>query len=308
MRSAELASHCQAFLAEAGQTRRLAPLTLAAYRRDLDSFCRFAEQRQLERIHAADVRGWLAALRLQGLSARSIQRALSALRGLYRHLNRAGVTGENPAAGLRAPRGERRLPRLLAADQAQHLLDRPTDDDWLQCRDQAMLELLYSSGLRLAELVALDRADLDRREALVTVTGKGGKTRTLPVGRAALEALQRWLAIRPQVPAHTEALFTSRRGQRISARTVQQRLALQAQQRGTRHVHPHLLRHSFASHLLESSGDLRAVQELLGHANLTTTQVYTHLDFQHLAKVYDAAHPRAGRRRDTKALTPEGSE
>lgn len=298
MDARQLSPHCERFLAQSVQ--RLSPHTIAGYRRDLTHFLRFLETIGGARVTTAEVRLWVAQLRRGGAHPRSVQRALSALRTFYRWLNRQGLTQDNPVAGIRAPKSDRPLPRNMGADQVQQLLDTPAataaPDDWLTIRDQAMLELFYSSGLRLAELVGLDLTDLDRRQGLVTVLGKGRKERTVPVGRVALKALDRWLAVRDRVPCPESALFISQRGRRISARSVQQRLALQSRQRGVQHVHPHLLRHSFASHLLESSGDLRAVQELLGHANLSTTQIYTHLDFQHLAKVYDAAHPRAGRR------------
>jgi integrase/recombinase XerC len=229
---------------------------------------------------------------------------------------RERLLGHNPARGLRAPKSARRLPATLDADTLGALLDATlpadgtdpgadasaeasVDTDPLELRDNAMVELFYSSGLRLAELIAIDLRDLDPSEATLTVVGKGAKTRRVPVGRAALEAVAAWLKVRPMLAASEEpALFVSSRGQRIHPRTVQARLKHWAEQRGARrNLHPHLLRHSFASHLLESSGDLRAVQELLGHADISTTQVYTHLDFQHLAQVYDRTHPRARKRR-----------
>lgn len=307
MNGTELAMGCDHFLAHA-QSRRLSPHTIEGYRRDLLSFCRFAEERRLVNVDAADVRQWVAHLRMRRLDTRSIQRALSALRGLFRYLNQEGICRDNPVVGIRAPRGIRRLPATIDTDQMQQFLDQPEGDDWLALRDQAILELFYSSGLRLAELVGLDLEHIDRRSGLVTVLGKGRKTRTVPVGRVALAALSAWLAVRDQVACDGAALFISQRGRRISHRNVQQRIALQAQRRGSRHIHPHLLRHSFASHVLESSSDLRAVQEMLGHANLATTQIYTHLDFQHLAKVYDIAHPRAGRSRDPgpQQAAPDG--
>jgi integrase/recombinase XerC len=243
------------------------------------------------------VRAFVAARRRGGASGRSVQRALSALRSFYRYLLREGLAGSSPAQGLRAPKSPRKLPATLDPDQLAHLLDAPADSP-LAIRDAAIMELFYSSGLRLAELVGLDRADLDLADAMVEVRGKGAKTRRVPIGGPALEALRRWLAVRPTLAAEGEpAVFVSERGRRLHPRTVQVRLRQLALARGApRHVHPHLLRHSFASHLLESSGDLRAVQELLGHANIGTTQVYTHLDFQHLAQVYDTAHPRARRK------------
>ncbi len=298
-----LAAQCRRYLDQLRDERRLSPHTVSGYGRDLNKFLDLCTQQGIsdgDAVCSADVRAWVAQLRRHGLDGRSVQRALSALRGLFGFRRRSGLGDNDPTRGIRAPKSERKLPRALDADSAKQLLDTPSDDDdWLAQRDQAMLELFYSSGLRLAELVALDIGDLDRHEGLVTVTGKGKKTRQVPVGRLALAAIDTWLQQRALLNPDHNALFLSRRGDRLSPRSVQARLARQAQARGLgQHLHPHMLRHSFASHLLESSGDLRAVQELLGHANLSTTQVYTHLDFQHLAKVYDSAHPRASRRRD----------
>lgn len=292
------------YLQHAAATQRLAPLSREAYRRDLCAFQHFCSARGLDQaaaVHAADVRAWVMALHRQGLGGRSIQRALSAVRGLYQYLSRQRQVDHNPAHGITAPKSPHRLPRLLDTDAAAQLME-IHGDGWLDRRDRAMVELFYSSGLRLAELVALDTDHLDLSEGLVTVLGKGARTRQVPVGRHARAALHQWLSVRQQgsrpiQAAATKALFLSRLGRRISPRTVQARL-----DRHSRHgelgqpVHPHMLRHSFASHLLESSGELRAVQELLGHANLATTQVYTHLDFQRLTAVYDQAHPRANRK------------
>ncbi|MGM0450814.1 MAG: tyrosine recombinase XerC, partial [Pseudomonadota bacterium] len=234
---------------------------------------------------------------------RTIARHLSAIRRFYGFLIREGIVADNPALDIRPPRNQRPLPGVMDVDQLHHLLEQPPEDP-LEARDLAMMELMYSSGLRLAELVALDEHDLDRRDASVRVTGKGGKTRIVPVGRAALKALDCWLEQRPALVRSGEsAVFISQRGQRINRRTVQARLRRWGQQhQSDQRLHPHLMRHSFASHMLESSGDLRAVQELLGHSDIATTQIYTHLDFQHLAQVYDSAHPRARRR---KGRTPE---
>lgn len=219
---------------------------------------------------------------------------LSAWRSFYTWLGREGRVAANPCSGLRPPRGVRRLPHTLTPDTISHLLDGPTVQDAIARRDRAMFELMYSSGLRLAELVGLNLTDIDCDTGEVTVTGKGRKMRIIPVGRQALAALRDWLAVRPQLARDDKALFVGARGARISARVVQVQLKRLALTRGIRErVHPHALRHSFASHVLQSSGDLRAVQEMLGHASLSTTQVYTHLDFQHLAQVYDRAHPRA---------------
>lgn len=286
------------FIAHLCNERQLSPHTQSNYQRDLNqfaSFCRQQGQSSPATAHSSDVRQWIASRHRQGSSSASLQRALSAIRSFYRFLQ-----VPNPATGISAPRGSRPLPKAVDADQLQKFLDVP-GDDWLSVRDRAMLELFYSSGLRLAELVSLDLGDIDFADALVTVTGKGRKTRSVPIGRHAIQALQSWLQLRDDQASSDRALFLSRRGQRISPRTVQQRLRKYSLQQGLEQaVHPHMLRHSFASHLLESSGDLRAVQELLGHANISTTQVYTHLDFQHLAKVYDQAHPRATRRQGGK--------
>lgn len=280
--------------------RRLSPHTLSNYRRDLASLCRFCDGRHLARpedICEADIRAWVGTLHRRGLAGASIQRGLSAARSWFNFLARRAGQRRNPAAAVQAPRKPRRLPRTLDADQVTRLLEIGGEAP-LERRDTAMAELFYSSGLRLAELAAVDLDDIDGHARLITVTGKGNKTRTVPVGTAALEAIRRWLEVRCAGEGE-RALFTSARGGRLSPRSIQARLRLQGRRAGMHQdVHPHMLRHSFASHLLESSGDLRAVQELLGHANIATTQIYTHLDFQHLAKVYDAAHPRARRRRD----------
>ena len=293
------------YLASLRDERQLSPHTLNNYRRDLNQLVRFCDQQSLDdwtRLDSQHLRQYVAQRHRQGLAAKSLQRELSAMRGLFDHLIREGRLGSNPARDVQAPRVTRKLPRTLDVDQTAALLNESAQDrdDPLTVRDRAMLELIYSSGLRLNELVQLDLAQLDLTEARVRVRGKGNKERDLPVGRQALAALRAWLALRPQflVPGKLEqddrALFLGRQGRRISARSVQKRLRDRARKLGLDvPVHPHMLRHSFASHLLESSGDLRAVQELLGHADIATTQIYTHLDFQHLAKVYDQAHPRA---------------
>ena len=292
-----LAQRCAEFLLNLQNIRRLSPHTIEGYRRDLDLFVAFCNERHLlsaETVTGADVRGWIAQMR-HHLGARSVQRALSALRSFYKYLQRTHKIENDPVIGISAPKTPRHLPKALDIDQTQLLLQND-DDDFLNARDQAMMELFYSSGLRLSELIALDVNTIDFNEAQAEIIGKGNKARIVPIGSVALAALRAWLPLRAAV-ARDDALFISVRGTRISARSVQERLAKQSLQRGvSQRVHPHMLRHSFASHLLESSGDLRAVQELLGHANLSTTQVYTHLNFQHLAKVYDAAHPRAVRK------------
>jgi integrase/recombinase XerC len=255
---------------------------------------------RLAELDAAQVRRFVAQLHAKGLAPRSLASLLSAWRGLYRWLVRHRGCAANPVAGVRAPKPAKRLPKALSVEQVQRLLEVQADGAPATLRDRAMFELMYSSGLRLAELVALDLGDgrLDLREGEVTVTGKGSKTRTVPVGARARQALQDWIGARAQLAAPAErALFVGARGRRIAPGVVEKRLRLLAARQGVQgRLHPHMLRHSFASHVLQSSQDLRAVQELLGHASLSTTQVYTHLDFQALARVYDAAHPRAKRK------------
>jgi len=287
--------------------RGCSPHTVRAYARDLGRFaahCREAGLTAWDGVRAAHVRAFAAAEHRAGRAPRSIQRALSAVRAFLDELVRAGVIAHNPARGVRGPKAGRPLPATLDVDQATRLLDTPDPapaDEAVARRDQAILELLYGCGLRLAELVALDLDHLRPAPSApreLRVLGKGRKVRVVPVGRKAREALAHWLEVRGRIArAGERALFVSRRGRRIAARTVQARVRLAARRRGLDvPLHPHMLRHAFATHLLESSGDLRAVQELLGHADLRTTQVYTHLDFQHLAEVYDRAHPRARRR------------
>lgn len=280
--------------------RRLSPHTISAYKRDLDAFAAFCAKdgiRNLESLDAGHVRSFAAEAHRRGLSPRSIARRLSAVRSFLRTEVEHGRLTANVASNVSAPKPPRRLPATLDADQVAQLLE-ASGDDVLTLRDRAMLELFYSSGLRLAELVNLSLTDLDFGDQTVRVTGKGNKTRILPVGRRALEAIRQWLPARAGLARTDEpALFVSRRGGRLAPRSVQARLDRWSRACGARrHLHPHLLRHSFATHLLESSSDLRAVQELLGHASISTTQVYTHLDFQHLATSYDKAHPRAKRR------------
>jgi integrase/recombinase XerC len=290
------------FLDHLRHERRLSSNTLSNYQRDLSQIGVWCTERGIGRwpeLRDQQVRLYVAHRHRHGISGKSLQRELSALRSLFRYLLREQAAQDNPASGVRAPKVGRRLPATLDADQLGRLLDLGGNQP-LELRDLAMMELFYSSGLRLAELVSLDLNDLDLADgAPLEVTGKGAKSRRVPIGRKAREALRRWLQVRPQLAAENEtALFVSRRGDRIHPRTVQHRLKQWALAHGAdRNLHPHLLRHSFASHLLESSGDLRAVQELLGHADLSTTQIYTHLDFQHLARVYDQAHPRARKKR-----------
>ncbi|HSG60731.1 MAG TPA: tyrosine recombinase XerC [Pseudomonadales bacterium] len=283
------------------QVRRLSPHTCSNYARDLDKFFTLAERDGLldaDAVHPADVRRQVAELHRKGLGGKSIQRYLSAVRALYTFLNRQRRSKNNPAMGIRPPKTPRKLPSTLDVDRVSQLLDFE-GDNWMSLRDKAMLELFYSSGLRLAELVGCNVDHLDLEDASIMVTGKGNKARLLPLGSYAITALRAWLRVRNDIAgADPTALFISQRGSRIHPRSVQARLRNIALSRGSdQHVHPHMLRHSFASHMLESSGDLRNIQELLGHADISTTQIYTHLDFQHLAKVYDSAHPRARKRR-----------
>jgi len=282
--------------------RRLSPLTCKHYSRDLDAFRRWCASQKLagwRDVDSEHVRSFGAACYRRGLSARSIQRMLSAIRTFFRFMRREKHLKTNPAEGVRAPKAGKRLPGNLDADRMARLLDIKGEGP-VVARDRAILELLYSSGLRLAELTGLDLDSIDIADATVRVTGKGRKERILPVGRYALSALAAWRKERTQLANPDErALFVSRRGTRLQPRSVQARVDFWARRQGidTR-VSPHLFRHSFATHLLESSHDLRGVQELLGHANIGTTQVYTHLDFQHLAQIYDKTHPRARRKPD----------
>jgi integrase/recombinase XerC len=277
--------------------RRLSPATLRNYAHAIQTLLLLLEESDLQSLDAAQARRFVGALHSQGLSPRTLALTLSAWRGWYRWLVRQHGFKANPLVGLRAPKAKRGLPKALSVEAAQRLLESEEGSAADLARDRAMFELLYSSGLRLAELVALDIDDgrLDLRQAEVTVTGKGAKTRTVPVGSRARDALKDWIDKRGGLAAPGEkALFVGARGRRISPAVVGARLAALARRRGlAERVHPHMLRHSFASHVLQSSQDLRAVQEMLGHASISTTQVYTHLDFQALAKVYDAAHPRA---------------
>jgi integrase/recombinase XerC len=288
------------FLSHLALERRVSGHTIAAYRHDLLALVAFCERRKLVRFGAlehSEVRTFAATLHGAGLGARSIQRRLSAVRTFYEFLLREGSVKRNPAQGVRAPKRQKRLPATLDADQMGHLLAFRVDD-LLSARDKAIMELFYSSGLRLAELTNLDQGALDLEDRTVRVRGKGGKDRIVPVGRPAIDALKNWLKERSGVAmSGVDALFVGRTGRPLSVRAVQLRVDTWARRQGLgQHVHPHMFRHSFATHLLESSANLRGVQELLGHADIGTTQIYTHLDFQHLATVYEAAHPRARRR------------
>ncbi len=284
----------EAFL---GTLHHLSGHTRKAYAGDLAVFLDYCEQlevNQWQDLDGRQIRGYITQRHRRGIGGRSLRRNLSSIRAFYRYLLNRGEVTQNPAEGITTPRVAKRLPETLDTEQSARLVE-IKGDDVLTIRDRAILELIYSSGLRLAECVGLDLYSIDVQDGLVTVVGKGNKTRNLPVGKYALEAVSAWLKVRSQLAAPDEtALFVSARGRRISARSVQQRLRDWAVKQGLdTPVHPHMLRHSFATHLLESSGDLRAVQELLGHADISTTQIYTNLDFQHLASVYDQAHPRA---------------
>ena len=286
-----------AFLGYLQTERQYSAHTVKAYRRDLNQFVDVLARRERSGFadaNEADIRAFLAARHRQGLKAKSLQRELSSVRALYRYLLREHLVDSDPTTGVRAPKAGRSLPKTLDIDSLSRLLDIPAGRP-IEKRDKAILELFYSSGLRLAELAELDWRDLDLGEGMVRVTGKGRKTRDVPIGRLARRALNLWWAARGQfAPDAQRAVFVSARGERLSRRAIQARLKHWAKHQGiTQNVHPHVLRHSFATHVLESSGDLRAVQELLGHADISTTQIYTHLDFQHLARVYDKAHPRA---------------
>ena len=295
-----LGTHIDAYLDHLRSERQLSPHTVEGYRRDLNklmSFFRDAKVADWSRLDPRQARTFVARLHHQGLSGRSIQRVLSAARGLSRYLRREHGLRFDPFGSISAPKSPKQLPNTLSVEQAS-LLVAVESNDPLAVRDRAMLELLYSSGLRLAELVGLDLGDVDLTGGIVRVMGKGSKERVVPVGRYALQACRQWLGCRGRfVDADAKALFVSKRGARIGPRTVQRRIQYWSSRQGlSMPVYPHMLRHSFATHLLESSGDVRAVQELLGHADIGTTQIYTHLDFQHLAKVYDQAHPRARRK------------
>ena len=277
--------------------RRLAAHTLTAYSRDGALLEILADGREPGELGAADIRRFVSMLHGRGLAPRSLARLLSSWRGFFDWLARHREVAANPCKGIRAPRAARTLPEALSPDDASRLVALDDDTD-IGIRDRALFELAYSCGLRVSELTGLDTGAVDERSGEVRVTGKGSKTRIVPVGTQALAALARWLPVRERLAAPGErALFVGRAGKRLSPREVQRRIKARAAAVGLAvDVHPHMLRHSFASHVLQSSGDLRAVQEMLGHASIASTQVYTHLDFQHLAKVYDAAHPRAKRK------------
>lgn len=286
-----------AFLDHAANEAGLSPATIDAYRRDLTRLTEWCAEHELgtvAELQPHDVRAFAASEHRRGLSPRSVQRRLSGLRRFFRYLRREGHIQGDPAQGVRAPKVQRRLPEVLDVDQVAALLELP-DEGALTSRDRAMLELFYASGLRVSELAGLHWKNLDLEEGMVRVLGKGRRERIVPVGRHALRALHEWARVQADLPGTASgAVFTSLKNRPLGVRAIQKRVALWSQRQGLdQRVHPHQLRHSFASHILQSSGDLRAVQELLGHANLTTTQIYTHLDYQHLAQVYDRTHPRA---------------
>ena len=286
--------YLQGYLAWLSNEKQYSDLTAENYARDLKHLFELAADTPLKNLKIHHIRRYISQLHSKGLGGRSLARMLSAWRGFYNYLMRDHGLTDNPCAGLRAPKSPKTLPQALSPDEATRMVDLPTDTP-AAIRDKAIFELFYSSGLRLAELVNLDPVQLDLNAGEVRVTGKGSKTRIVPLGQFAIAALQAWLPIRDQIVKQNEtALFVGPRGSRISPRVVQLRMKQWGVTQGiTSNVHPHLLRHSFATHVLQSSGDLRAVQEMLGHASISTTQVYTHLDFQYLSKIYDAAHPRA---------------
>jgi len=289
--------HVENFFVYLKNERGLSARTLVAYQRDLDLLLQYLEAQGIDqpaRVTQHHIRAFIAQRHRQGLGGKSLQRLLSAVRSLFRWMLREGLAEHNPATPVRAPKSPRHLPATLDADSIGQLLEIPCDTP-LAVRDKAIMELFYSSGLRLSELADLRWEQLDLASGMVTVTGKGNRTRMVPVGRMASEALLEWRKARVNFVSFEEPhVFVSQRGNPIAVRTIQTRIRYWAKRQGIpQNVYPHLLRHSFASHMLESSGDLRAVQELLGHADISTTQIYTHLDFQHLAKVYDKAHPRA---------------
>jgi len=281
--------------------RQLSLHTLSAYQRDLTQASEYFTEQQVDcwtDIQSHQYRAYIARQHRKNRSGKTIQRQLSSLRGFYEFLIKEQLADNNPLKGLKAPKTGRKLPKAPGIEQLEHLLQ-GSDDDLLQIRDRAMFELIYSSGLRLSELTGVNCGDIKQQEQQLRVLGKGNKERELPIGKKAIDALNSWIEVRSNLAKPDEqALFVSRFGTRITQRGVQQRLQKMAIDQGLPvHLHPHMLRHSFASHLLESSGDLRAVQELLGHADISTTQIYTHLDFQHLAEVYDKAHPRAKKKK-----------
>ncbi|NOU00137.1 MAG: tyrosine recombinase XerC [Gallionella sp.] len=293
--------YSQGYLAWLRNEKQYSELTAVNYARDLHHLFELSGDTPLANLKIHHIRRFIGQLHSKGLSGRSLARMLSAWRGFFTYLMRDHGLTDNPCVGLRAPKSPKTLPQALSPDEATRMVDLPTDSTEA-IRDKAIFELFYSSGLRLAELVNLDPPQLDIPAGEIRVIGKGNKTRIVPLGQFAISALQAWLAVREQIAKADEtALFVGSRGQRISPRVVQLRMKQWGIKQGiTSNVHPHLLRHSFATHVLQSSGDLRAVQEMLGHASISSTQIYTHLDFQYLSKIYDAAHPRAKRKPEEK--------
>jgi len=292
--------HLEPFLSHLEIVRHLSPHTINSYKRDLSSFFSFLKEKKdsWEEIQDHQVREFIASERRRGLNPRSLQRMLSSIRSFFNYLLDEEIIDTNPATDISSPKSAQLLPKALDTDLVQRLLDFKPQGD-LEIRDKAMFELLYSSGLRLSELCSLDLSGISIKERSCRVVGKGNKTRDLPIGEKAIQGLRDWLLVRKKISAdNNEALFLNKNGKRLSTRSVQLRLERLSKKRGLPMVNPHMLRHSFASHILESSGDLRAVQEMLGHSDIGTTQIYTKLDFQHLSKVYDEAHPRAKTRKN----------
>ena len=287
-----------AFLHHLKFERNYATLTTEAYARDLSVFCTFLQNKNntLTQTTAQDIKLWLKTLHSQGLSAKSIQRKLSAVKSFFRYLLSNEIIHDDPSYAIKAPKAAKKLPKTLDVDQMQHVLDYQTEDD-LEIRDLAMLEVTYSSGLRLSELAKLRFAQIDFSQKLIRVLGKGSKERIVPMGNKAIVAINKWLIIRNNLNCTHDYLFTTLKGDPIQPRSIQKRFEKFALEHAPKHIHPHMLRHAFASHLLESSRDLVAVQNLLGHSDISTTQIYTHLDFQQLASVYDQTHPRAKRKK-----------
>ena len=290
--------YLEGFLSHLAHERRLSPNTVESYARDVRKLLQLVDEAVIAEVQAHQARRMVAQLHARGLDGRSLARMLSAWRAFFRYLARDHAFTRNPFQGLKAPKSAKTLPNALSPDEAGKLMTIRSDEP-MDVRDHAMFELFYSSGLRLAELTGLKLEDLNEGDETVRLTGKGSKTRIVPVGRFAREALERWLHLRAALAKPGErAVFLNRAGRAVSPRTIQYRLKAWAAKQGlSQSVHPHMLRHSFASHILQSSGDLRAVQEMLGHSSISTTQIYTHLDFQYLAKAYDAAHPRAKKRK-----------
>jgi len=290
--------YLEGFLSHLAHERRLSSNTVESYARDVRKLLQLVDEAVIAEVQAHQARRMVAQLHARGLDGRSLARMLSAWRAFFRYLARDHAFTRNPFQGLKAPKSAKTLPNALSPDEASKLMTIRSDEP-MDVRDHAMFELFYSSGLRLAELTGLKLEDLNEGDETVRLTGKGSKTRIVPVGRFAREALERWLHLRAALAKPGErAVFLNRAGRAVSPRTIQYRLKAWAAKQGlSQSVHPHMLRHSFASHILQSSGDLRAVQEMLGHSSISTTQIYTHLDFQYLAKAYDAAHPRAKKRK-----------